>query len=753
MRLLLKESNDMNRIIRGDGVHDDTAAIQALLDSGASDIHLPPPAKHYLISWTLRLHSGQTLTLDRGTRVRLAAKSDCAMITNDDHDRGNRDIALIGGIWDMNNPEQSFGWTPPNLGILMRFVNIERFTLRGVTLRDPATFGTLLAKLKYFTVEDITFDYEHKCANNDGIHLEGGCRFGLIRNIRGSTTDDIVAINADDFDAFAGLPIEDLTVDGVYTEHSANGVRIMSGGAPVRNIRVANVHGSFLWYAATLSKFHHARDTVGDLDHIVLRDLFVRKGPLMPNVRGFERPWSGMEWKNEDGLVLVEQGTRVGALTIDGLYRSETCKAVETVKVQRGAEIASLTVRNTRVVNDTGKPIVFMSNGGDIGRLTLDNVDIESAPGGRLLANRGVIRRLDAANLNPRNLRTDGFAVLPVEFAGARAERLADFAAGSDAFTAGDGATLEIDAKADAGVAYRIVSPGGVLECAVGGEDGPLSPVKARPPAIPDASFAWFDLGSFDLFYTAGELLDPGTDTRRTTGPLHLDFCASGPSVPLSLCLDVTGLDAIPADRYRIHVRARRDADAVRIARVILLPDSDWLGGETLVSLIDDWRFKTDPEKRGEREDWPTQGTDDTWEPIDIVGRGQIAGANDGMQGAIGHWTKGRGWTAIRDYHGTAWYANTFILPESGAGCPVWLVFHAVDGAVKVWVNGQPAGVQLNMNMWFKPWALNISSLAQPGQPNRLVVQVTKDLYDAGIWRPVEVRTTKAIHDNSKDIV
>jgi hypothetical protein len=76
-----------------------------------------------------------------------------------------------------------------------------------------------------------------------------------------------------------------------------------------------------------------------------------------------------------------------------------------------------------------------------------------------------------------------------------------------------------------------------------------------------------------------------------------------------------------------------------------------------------------------------------------------------------------------------------------------------VDGAVKVWVNGQPAGVQLNMNMWFKPWALDVSSLAQPGRPNRLVVQVTKDLYDAGIWRPVEVRTIKTIHENRKAVV
>ena len=35
--------------LHGDGVTDDTAAIQARLDTGASMVYLPPPAKNYLI--------------------------------------------------------------------------------------------------------------------------------------------------------------------------------------------------------------------------------------------------------------------------------------------------------------------------------------------------------------------------------------------------------------------------------------------------------------------------------------------------------------------------------------------------------------------------------------------------------------------------------------------------------------------------------------------------------------------------------
>ena len=59
----------------GDGVVDDTAAIQARLDSGMSCVYLPPPTKHYLISKTLKIGSNQELRLDRFSVVRLAPRA------------------------------------------------------------------------------------------------------------------------------------------------------------------------------------------------------------------------------------------------------------------------------------------------------------------------------------------------------------------------------------------------------------------------------------------------------------------------------------------------------------------------------------------------------------------------------------------------------------------------------------------------------------------------------------------------------
>lgn len=56
----------------GDGIHDDTDALQAMLDTRASLVAPPAPKAHYLILRTLVIHSGQELRLDRWTRIVLA---------------------------------------------------------------------------------------------------------------------------------------------------------------------------------------------------------------------------------------------------------------------------------------------------------------------------------------------------------------------------------------------------------------------------------------------------------------------------------------------------------------------------------------------------------------------------------------------------------------------------------------------------------------------------------------------------------
>ena len=97
----------MKNTLYGDGIHDDTLAIQEMIDTRQTLIYLSPPEKHYVISASLVLHSNQELRLDAWTEVVLAPKSNVAMLTNDDYEGGNTRISITGGIWNGNNTAQA----------------------------------------------------------------------------------------------------------------------------------------------------------------------------------------------------------------------------------------------------------------------------------------------------------------------------------------------------------------------------------------------------------------------------------------------------------------------------------------------------------------------------------------------------------------------------------------------------------------------------------------------------------------------
>ncbi len=384
----------------GDGVHDDTAFIQEQLDSRRATIHLPPPAVRYLISRPLIIHSRQSLILDPGTVIRLAPQSNCLMITNDDHAGGNEEISVIGGIWDMDNRQQepnpirqicrdknlSQPYDPNRyLGIAMRFVGVTRFALKNITFRDPVTFCTQFARLQYFTIDDITFDFQHWNPvphNMDGIHLDGGCRHGRITNLKGATYDDLLAINADDVEAESpGVgPIEDISVDGIYATDCQSVVRILSAGSPVRRISISNVHATCYLYGIGFTKYFK-RETKGSIDAITLRNIHLAKAPRLPHYLRDKSPDFPLLW--------IEGGLVVHHLTIDRIHRDESVSTAPLLRVDQGAEVETLILRDVSVRNRLDAPMDTILNEGVIGHVALP----DGAPDD-ILVNRGTVAKV-----------------------------------------------------------------------------------------------------------------------------------------------------------------------------------------------------------------------------------------------------------------------------------------------------------------------------------------------------------------------
>ncbi len=425
----------------GDGTHDDTRAIQALLDTRVSNVYLPPPKRHYVLSKTLRMHSHQSLTLDRFTLIRLADKSDCAMITNDDHARGNENIAISGGVWDMNNLGQSpnplvtgklKGTDPYDPAVWPRLVtmflnNIQGLTLRSLTMKAPTVNSITGGNLSDFLIEDITID--HKSGNPmnhtfDCININGNSRRGIFRNIRAlSAFDDVISLMPQMWPCghFADGPIEDILIDGVFLKKSLMGVRLYSAGekSVLRRIRVTNVFGTCYQYAVGITNGGR-----GIIDGISIENIYCSKIPW--------EPANGKAFHTYMPMIRIQAGLRVGSVELRNLHRDEANLAIPEIEVEAGAVVDSLVIDHARLRNNTNRPLTFLVNDGEIKSLTLRDVQLKSGSGGAILVNRGTIGTYDITQVqseggwpNPQYLG----AALPPELTGAPNQGIFDYPA------------------------------------------------------------------------------------------------------------------------------------------------------------------------------------------------------------------------------------------------------------------------------------------------------------------------------------
>lgn len=374
----------------GDGVADDTAAIQARLDSGASCVYLPPPRKHYLISRTLKIGSDTELKLDRFSVIKLAPMSNCPMIENRSYVRGHDSrIAVVGGIWDMDNlrqspnPMQYWQLRPPLpdpmpkrheddffFGMAMRFSNVDNITVKGVTVRNPTTYGMAFCKTSYFRVDDITFDYRSwnpVALNLDGVHFDGCCHHGRISNLRGTCFDDLVALNANDgICAQQEGDITDVDIDGIYADYCHSAVRLLSTGANLKRITIRNVHGNFYTYVVGLTHFFRDRKTRGVFDDISISDVFAAKALSPESI--------GVNSRTNYPPIWVQGPVDVGKLVISNYNRDEKCVPVASIRVDEPASVDQLTVRDCRMRNLLDRPIPFLEAKGRVRKGVLENV-------------------------------------------------------------------------------------------------------------------------------------------------------------------------------------------------------------------------------------------------------------------------------------------------------------------------------------------------------------------------------------------
>ena len=347
---------------------DDTARLQALLDSGKGRVEFPDGT--FVVSKPLCIGSDTHLVCSPRTVVRLKDGANCPLIMNRSCAAGeDRNITVEGGVWDGNNVAQKRGRPRRpkmagggDINQLTVFAGVRNLHLKGLTLKDSDSYSIELTDVADFVVEDIVFDCNDRTPNQDGVHVDGFARDGLIRNIRGHTNDDLVALNSDEGSwRSPSNDIVNVTIDGLYGgDDGYTAVRLLSRNAHVENIVIRNIYGRFKYNGVSFTHWagKDHKPGMGHFDDI-----------LIENVYASNCMKTGGFW----GMIYFQEGVEsVGHVTVRNLRRVDAPDCLNsnyTIRFGAGARIDTLILDNVCQRLPDDKPLIRRDSGVTIGNL------------------------------------------------------------------------------------------------------------------------------------------------------------------------------------------------------------------------------------------------------------------------------------------------------------------------------------------------------------------------------------------------
>jgi hypothetical protein len=211
-----------------------SAALRVALDANPK-VYVPGRNEPYYLDAPLVVSSGHTLLAAPDAEFRLRPGTNTCMLRNANPVSGwhgpasagvqpDRGITIQGGIWtglataaDESNgngrgPLDAQDSVPGAHGVIV-LTNVERAIVRDLVIRQSRPFGVQLTNARDFLVENLRFE-EHR---RDGVHVNGPASYGVVRGISGTTGDDMVALNAWDWQGSTMTfgPIHHVVVENV----------------------------------------------------------------------------------------------------------------------------------------------------------------------------------------------------------------------------------------------------------------------------------------------------------------------------------------------------------------------------------------------------------------------------------------------------------------------------------------------------------------------------------------------------------
>lgn len=329
-----------------DGVTDNATTLQAAI-TAASGKKVIIPDGTYLLGSSILVPSDIEIELSHNVILKAKDGMNVPFFKND-YTLGNQNIFIHGGQFDGNSQQQT-GNT-----CVFQFKNVKGLWLQDIRIKNTYGLATNFGQIENFLFENFYFDQDGTSPNQDGIHVCGYARNGVIRNISGVTYDDMVALNADDgVGAFSTGEIKNVVVDGVQSPNGYRLVRLLSSTNLMDRITVRNLNGdvSVNLLEAGNNGLANGKGNFGRVD--------------IENVQGV----------GQNGFILLNGSFDV--VNIDNVRRSDalaspTIQFTDTYRINT-LHLSNLQSKESNTVN--GSTTLILD--GSVGTLFLDEVKVE----------------------------------------------------------------------------------------------------------------------------------------------------------------------------------------------------------------------------------------------------------------------------------------------------------------------------------------------------------------------------------------
>ncbi len=229
-----------------------TEAFQAALKNNKI-VYIPARKKPYYLDGPIILQSGDSIKADPSAEIRLKPNTNTCMVRNKNivsfaerkipkDQPMDTDITIEGGIWttlatgdkkangNIRGYSSKKNYIPGTNGVIL-LQNVKRVRILNVTIKESKPFGIHLSHAEQFVVDGVSLDHHRR----DGVHVNGPSSEGLIRNVKGNSHDDTVALNAWDwrnsapcFGAIHHITIEHVS-GSIPGKRSADSIRLLPG--------------------------------------------------------------------------------------------------------------------------------------------------------------------------------------------------------------------------------------------------------------------------------------------------------------------------------------------------------------------------------------------------------------------------------------------------------------------------------------------------------------------------------------------